>query len=455
MSRFDKETGLVNRQHFLRQLDWVQQKCDQKGLKGLLFYVRLEHLETLNINHGRTFTDSTILNFVNYIEQVISNYHYLLGRISGSGFCVCLHDIAEADLEMVIKNVVNQFQYLSSHYLLALDEGDRHFDIGSKLGICHFPSKQGSDLSSANTLLDHAILASHKANDSLESYEIYSEFLQKNMDNFHELEVALNGATHDLDQFELYHQPQFNRDGQLIGGETLIRWQLDGEFISPAIFIPMAEKSKAIVRISHWVLKQAIDHLRSLHQEGVIEAYPLFSVNFSPRCIMDQGLLSFLAEQIGDCPKMAQHIKIEITETAFIEDFKHFKNRIDRIKSFGFKISIDDFGTGYSSLSYLSELNFDELKIDKSFVDKLNPDSKESVKIIKSIISMASVLKVNVVAEGVETPEQFEQLKRLGCDFFQGYWFSKPLPFDELKKLIHSHQAADPDRHEVTSTKTK
>ncbi len=442
LSRFDKDTGLVNRAHFLRQLDWVQQKCQQKGLKGLLFYVRLERLEKLNINHGRTFTDSTILNLVNYIEQSISDYHYLLGRISGSGFGVCLYDLAETDIDLVIRNIIDQFQHLSSNCLLTLDEGEKHFDIGSKLGICDFPNTQAQSLTPADILLDHAILASHKANDSIEAYEVYSESLQKTMDNAHELDVALSHALHDLDQFELYHQPQFNHHGEMVGGEALIRWHLEGEFISPAEFIPLAEKSKAIVKISHWVIKQAVDHLKTLNDEGLIDCYPLYSVNFSPRCIMDNKLIDFLEEQVANFPEVAQHIKIEITETAFINEFERFKKRLDRVKSLGFKISIDDFGTGYSSLSYLSELDFDELKIDKTFVDKLNSQSDDSSRIIKAITGMAKVLNVKVVAEGIETQQQFEQLKQLECDIFQGYWFSKPLPFGALLNLIKSNQSS-------------
>lgn len=435
LNHYDPLSGLLNKEHFVHELDVIQKNNYQNNSRGCLFYFQLTFLNEFNVHYGQHETDAAILNYIDQIKQLLTCYDYILGRASGSGFVLAiygLHGLQEQDFEKVIQLLLGMFQGISSHHHLPQTDETVPFDVGTKIGICTFPSQINGQLESAETLLRNAMLAVQSVQDTNQNHAFYSEALDSSFRTLHNLDVALYSAIEKLNQFELYHQPQVDDTGRKVGGETLIRWKCNGEYISPAVFIPMAEKSGAIIKITYWVLNQAIAQLKELIKLDLMDIYPTFSVNFSPKCIMDLGIMQYLKEQVDLMPVIAQHIKIEITETAFVNDFDALKKRIDEIKLLGFRVSIDDFGTGYSSLSYLSELDFDELKIDKSFVDKLLPESADSDRIIKAIIGIARTLNATVVAEGVETQAQFSQLRALNCDHFQGYLFSKPICFDEL-----------------------
>ncbi|WP_178861453.1 sensor domain-containing protein [Thiomicrorhabdus cannonii] len=436
LARFDSQTGIANRDYFTRKLDQTIQSHQQNRQKGLLFYLRLGFLEKMEAHYGNAFVDTVILKVLHDVEHTLAGYQYFLGRITGSGFGICILNVPRTAGLKTATQIARSVVELTRHYPLAIDEEDEFFNLYPEIGICTFPDAYDASSLDAEAMLHHALIASQKSRDKKECYEFYSSALQRAVDESHKLEVALNHAIQKLDEFELHHQPQFDACGRVTGGEALIRWKHNGKLVSPGLFIPLAEKTDDIITINRWVFKQAVAQLHALDEGGLLTQYRSLSVNFSPKCIMAADLVTFLQNEIERTPWVAQRIKLEVTESSFIHDIDAFKQRLAEIKTLGFKVSIDDFGTGYSSLSYLTELEFDEIKIDQSFVSKLNQRCEKSCRVIKSIISIAKALNVNVVAEGVETAIQLEVLKELQCAHFQGFLFSKPLPVNELTTLL-------------------
>lgn len=214
--------------------------------------------------------------------------------------------------------------------------------------------------------------------------------------------------------------------------EALLRWNNNGENISPSIFIPIAEESNLIKEIDEWVVNKSLDYLKDLHSCG----HPTFiiALNISAKTLSDKKFLDSILKSILNSG-LINFIEIEITEGIFIENLDRTSKIIEKMKSQGISIALDDFGTGYSSFSYLHKLSLNKLKIDKSFISNLNNDLKQQV-LVDSMISFSKKLGIQVIAEGIETSEQYEWLKKHNCDYGQGYLFSKAIPLDKLKELL-------------------
>lgn len=235
--------------------------------------------------------------------------------------------------------------------------------------------------------------------------------------------------------FTMHYQPQYYaQDKSLRGVEALIRWKDDaGDSISPAVFIPIAEKNGTIVPIGNWVIEKSVQTYARWRDTY---RYPmLLSVNVSAVQCKQKDFIESLLQIIRKYDVSPEEIELEITETILIEDFGYISGRLERLRETGVKISLDDFGTGFSSLSYLKGLPIDTLKIDKSFVDTMLTDNNTKI-IIESIIYMVKRLGYETIAEGVETEEQFAYLKELSCDIIQGYYLGRPMPAEGIEELL-------------------
>ena len=241
-----------------------------------------------------------------------------------------------------------------------------------------------------------------------------------------ELRDAIEGK-----EFELYYQVQVNKEAHIIGVEALIRWiHPKRGMVSPAAFIPLCEEIGLIVPLGQWVLEQAVRQV-SLWQKDTQKSQWRISVNVSARQFEQENFVTLVKETIQRAHINPSLIRLELTESLLIGDTKSALEKITELKLFGISLSVDDFGTGYSSLQYLKELSVNELKIDQSFIwDFLH--QKSDALIVEAIISIGTKFNMEVIAEGVETKEQFEMLKAMGCQNFQGYYFGKPLPPQEL-----------------------
>ena len=236
-------------------------------------------------------------------------------------------------------------------------------------------------------------------------------------------------------EFEIHYQPIIGlKDGKIAGFEALMRWHKGNEFISPGHFIPLAEETGLIVELGRVALTTGLeDHILFTN---ILEKNSVFmSINLSSLQISEPGEIKRLAAIIKESDLIPAQIKLEVTETLMLEDFLHAKETLEKFKKLGISIALDDFGTGYSSLSYLHQLPLDTLKIDQAFVNDMKKTNK-SMRVVERIASLALSLNMKIVAEGIENKEQYEILKGLGCQFGQGYYMSRPLPKEEIQKLL-------------------
>ena len=238
----------------------------------------------------------------------------------------------------------------------------------------------------------------------------------------------------------LHYQPQRDlNDGSIVGVEALNRWKSpDGELISPARFIPVAEDSGMIVAIGAWVLGEACRQARAWQDAGLpplVVAVNLSAVQFRRPDLVNTVINALVLSDLD-----SQWLELELTESILIQDAEATLDAVRRLKALGVRLSVDDFGTGYSSLTYLKRFAVDKLKIDQSFIRDLVSDPDDAA-IVRAIIQMARSLKLKTIAEGVESEELANLLRIFHCDEIQGYWFSRPLPADELEAFVRAHQA--------------
>lgn len=240
----------------------------------------------------------------------------------------------------------------------------------------------------------------------------------------------------------LYYQPQVGLDGNVIGMEALLRWRHSKlGMISPAEFIPLAEETGLIVPIGAWVLRTACAQLKAWQDEGL--PIKLMAVNLSPRQFMEVSLTDLVAQILEETGLEAHYLELEITESLLMKDVEGAIVTLNALKAIGVQLAIDDFGTGYSSLSYLKRFPINWLKIDQSFVRDITTDPDDAA-IILAIITLAHSLQLKVIAEGVENEEQLIFLKANRCDEMQGYYFSHPLPPEEVTALLKNKQTIQP-----------
>ncbi|MGB4073880.1 putative bifunctional diguanylate cyclase/phosphodiesterase [Pseudomonas sp.] len=308
----------------------------------------------------------------------------------------------------------------------------QEFFVTASMGVAAIDQCQGGDLlQAAETALGRA-----KERGGNE-YQMFDAAMQVRA-------VARMRLEHDLrralehEEFELYYQPIVDlASGRIAGFEALCRWRHPVQgMISPELFIPLAESTGLIIPLGLWVLRQAVAQIRAWHQRFPSDAELGISVNLSGKQFAQKGLLEEIARTLAGSGVEHHSLKLEITESAIMNDADSANLLLARLKDLDIQLSIDDFGTGYSSLSYLHRFPFDILKIDRSFVGKMDQDDRQGLEIVRTIIALAQVLGLKVVAEGIETPAQLELLRGLGCQFGQGYLFAKPLPASEAEALL-------------------
>jgi len=241
----------------------------------------------------------------------------------------------------------------------------------------------------------------------------------------------------EQDDFKLYYQAQFNHYGDIIGAEALLRWQHPVHGMeSPAVYIPIAEESDLILAIGQWVLEQACRDIKKLEQLSLPESFNKISINISAKQLMQHDFQDKILNAIKQNGIAAERLGLELTENLLVENIEDSIKLIASLKEKSIDCAIDDFGTGYSSLTYLKRIPASVLKIDRSFVANI-AQSKDSAAIASMIISLGKTLNMNVLAEGVETQDELNCLKELGCYHYQGFFLSHPLPFDQFLQLLN------------------
>lgn len=417
----DPLTGIANRQGFQTLLAARLAENDGRGLA-------LGHLDLDNFRHandalGHQAGDRLILQVVSRLKSQLEAGDQL-ARLGSDEFALLI-DTRRAPqraewMAERITEVMAEPYWVDGESLL----------IGCSLGVAHARARAGAD-----PLMWHAHIAMQQAKSTQGcTFHIFNERINRNARSLADLESELRRALR-RDELELHYQPRLDLDdGHIVGLEALVRWR-HGErgLLPPSEFVPLAEQSGLIVPLGYWVIARALRDMQDLRERGLPALH--MAVNLSFRQFQDSQLLSTLSRLIAECGVDAQWLEFELTETAVMRRSDLVKQTMDALGRLGVRFSLDDFGTGFSSFVHLNSLPIALLKIDKSFVGGME-EREENRKLVHAMINLAHNLNLEVVAEGVETPEQLALLRLFGCDQAQGYLISKPLPLPELVEYL-------------------
>ena len=415
LARYDSLTGLPNRTMFLSELERTVARARRRGTSFALCLIDLDHFKTVNERLGHAAGDELLQVMGARLRSVVRASD-LVARLGGDEFVVLLEDGGTpGDLGAV------------THKLLAavgeptVLQGCT-FLLTASIGLSAYPG-DGGDAAELLRCADTAMyLAKDRGRNNAQFY--MAELGQAAALQF-ELEAELRLAL-ARDELMLHYQPRFDvRSGVMLGMEALVRWRHPQRgLVPPDQFIPLAEQRGLIVPLGRWVIRAACRQARAWLDAGL--APPPVAVNLSARQFSDNSLVDDFREAMEFHGVTPDNVEVELTESLLMTDPERANEVLQQLCAMGLKIAIDDFGTGYSSLSYLQRFPASTVKIDRSFIRKL-PGSGADVAITSAVISMAHALGLTVVAEGVETPEQLQQLRELGCDEAQGYLLGRPV----------------------------
>lgn len=425
---YDPLTGLPNRRLMAERLRYGIEYGSRENKRMAVMMMDLDKFKAVNDNFGHAAGDELLKQVAARIQDRIRRDVDTVARLGGDEFIVLLKDIAHVDdAARVAEGIVAD---LSKPFQLSPSENAQ---IGASIGISLFPD-HGSD---PDLLIDHADTALYHAKDAGRGcFAYFSEELTQMVRERIELEARLRRAIENQ-ELRLFYQPQVEiATGKIIGVEALVRWQ-DPEIglIPPNRFIPLAEETGLIEAIGEWVIYEACRQGREWMDAGI--DYLTIAINVSPWQFRRSDINELVMNALRDTGFPASSLELELTESGLMENQEDVIGILNELRAQGVLLAIDDFGTGYSSLAYLKCFPLNVLKIDKSFIDDI-PQLKDDMEITATIIAMGKILGFKVLAEGVETPEQLAFLQEKGCDIYQGYIKSKPLPADDFFKLLQA-----------------
>ena len=428
---YDTLTGLANRRSFLERVAQYMLSAADAGHKMAVFLIDLERFKKLNDSLGRSAGDALLKQVAEWLAQNAENVN-LVARLDADHFAVVLPKVMyESNVARVLEKTIAAF--MKHEFSL----NDAVYRMAAKIGVAVFPD-DGTD---ADTLFNNAEAALKKAKAGRDRYLFYAQKMTETVALSLGIENRLRRAL-EREEFVLHYQPKVSIvSGKLTGAEALIRWNDPVSGLTlPGRFIPILEETGLIHDVGRWALRKAIEDYQRWRNDGLPAVR--IAVNVSPLQLRNQNFVAEIQQAISVAADAAAGLQLEITESVIMQDVNRSIGSLLAIRALGVTIAIDDFGTGFSSLSYLAKLPVDTLKIDRSFVVEM-VSATGGLTLVSVIINLAHALKLNTVAEGVETEEQLGQLQSLGCDEMQGYLFGKPVPVEsfEQKYLSFSRSA--------------
>ncbi len=428
---YDGLTGLPNRPMFLDRLQEIMRKSHiTKCYDYAVLYMDIDRFSVINESMGHEAGDEILLQIALRLKDCLRRTE-ILARFSGDEFALLVEKIRKPeDIIRVARRIINELKPPFTIY-------GKEIFVTACIGIVRGDPNYRSTV---DILRDADIAMYGAKSQGLSRYQIYNNRIHEKTIALLQLETDIRGAV-ERSEFALMYQPIVSlKTCEVMGFETLVRWKHpERGIISPEVFIPIAEKTGVILPLGRWILKTACFRMASW-QKLISNGSQLFlNINISGKQFMEPGLVAYIKRVLKEAGLSASLIKVELTESVLLENIDRLIKVLEEMKSMGIKIAIDDFGTGYSSLSYLYKFPIDILKIDRSFIMRMDRHDKKDL--VPVIISIARNMKMEVVAEGIETVDQLEILRNYGCEYAQGFLFSKPLETDEVTRLLSGSAA--------------
>ncbi|PKM51450.1 MAG: diguanylate cyclase [Firmicutes bacterium HGW-Firmicutes-7] len=417
LARHDYLTQLPNRLRFMEELDAEL----KNGKPGAVLLLDIDNFKRINDTLGHVYGDK-LLKEISKRLSTISGDNMLIARLGGDEFLILVSNVSDSEIiDKYIEKIRSAFEAVFSV------EGKDNY-VNFSMGITCYPC----DSNDINQLIMDADTAMYKVkNSGKNNHAYYYEAMKKEIKTKIKIENILRTALKE-DRFMLLYQPQVEaQTGLIIGFEALLR--LKDHQISPGEFIPIAEETGLIVEIGRWVAKEAVGQIASWRDKGYKEK--IVAINFSSKQLRDKEYINFIKQLLTDYKVGAEFVEIEITENILLENNKQTLAFLQELKEAGLSIALDDFGTGYSSLNYLTYMPVDKIKLDKSINDKFL--DFENNKVMDNLILLAHSLNLKITAEGIEEWSKFLKLQNGGCDYIQGYLFSKPLKREDIENIYN------------------
>ena len=445
LANYDLLSGLPNRNLFIDRLERLIIKAKESDELIAVLFVDIDDFKKINDTFGHQVGDKLLTDTANKLEECITASD-TLARLSGDQFGILINGMSDITrLNKVIEEIMKEFKEPFTVYPDPFCDQGKEVFVSVSIGVSLYPQ----DSTEVEQLIKNAEVAMHKVKQTgKDNYRFFSQEMNKSFLQELELEAKLRRAI-EKKEFIVYYQPQINiQDNTVDGIEALIRWDNDElGLVSPGRFIPLAERTGLILEIGDWVLQRACCETKFMQEETGRELE--IAVNLSPRQFKDENLIAKVDKALEQSDLAPHYLTLEITESIIMENIEQSIETLMELKERGINISVDDFGTGYSSLNYLSAFPLDELKIDRSFIMDI-PADEEKISISKAVINLAHALNLTVTAEGVEEYDQIKFLKDNECERLQGYYYSKPVPRNDMLHFLEDKNEFEEGKYEKT-----
>jgi diguanylate cyclase (GGDEF)-like protein/PAS domain S-box-containing protein len=429
-ANFDPLTNLPNRALALDRLGQAISKAKRSDGMVALLFIDLDHFKNINDTLDHASGDALLKQVAELLAGCMRDGD-TLARLGGDEFLLIIDEYDGGKVAEALSHKIMQ------EMARTMELQGQALRVSCSIGITLYPG----DGREPGVLLKNADTAMYQAKaEGRGTYRFFSPSYNDAMVKRLQTENQLHGAL-ERNEFQVYYQPILNaRTGEVYAAEALIRWHNDelGGFVPPDRFVPLAEEIGEICDIGSFVLRQAITQMASWQKRFGVPTR--IAINLSARQFGGQGIVGEVRRLLEEAELPAEGLELEITERLLLDESHGCSEQLGRLRGMGVNLSIDDFGTGYSALSYLKEYPLDTLKIDRSFVQGINASDSEC-NLIRAIIAMAEGLDLDVIAEGVETEEQAESLRKMGATYLQGYLFARPMPPNEFEAFLKARQA--------------
>jgi len=432
LAHHDGLTGLYNRNYFVDQLRKTFAIAQRQNNHGALLFFDCDHFKSINDSLGHQIGDEILKEMSERLSRNVREEDEV-ARLGGDEFVVMAVNIGE-DQRVAAERAQSIAEKLKDALLMPFEVAGQLHHLTPSVGVSLFPQEDQT----ADDVLKHADTAMYRAKDAgRNTIRFFMPSMQQEVEQRLRTQTELRHAIAN-DELELHYQPQINASTGVTGVEALIRWNHpERGMVFPGDFIDVAEESGLIIPMGEWVLQNGLMQLKKWQAEGL--ALGTLAINVSPKQFHQDSFVEYVKGLLNEMEMSGDLLELELTENILLDQTAETVSKIEALKEVGVLFSIDDFGTGYSSMAYLKQLPLDRLKIDKSFVSDITTNINDA-HIVKTIIGMSHNLGLELIAEGVETKEEMDFLIENGCDNFQGYYFSRPIPAKKIVEFCGAYQ---------------